>query len=67
MKIPPRGKLYSLNEGYEASWDESTKEYVRSKKYPEVSLSTGKHSRLGAYQDKYFFFFFIHEDVLSWL
>ena len=36
MKIPNRGKLYSVNEGHEASWDQSTKEYVRSKKYPEV-------------------------------
>ena len=36
MKIPPRGKLYSLNEGYEASWDESTTEYVKSKKFPKV-------------------------------
>ena len=25
-----------MNEGHEASWDQSTKEYVRSKKYPEV-------------------------------
>ena len=39
MKIPPRGKLYSLNEGYEASWDESTTEYVKSKKFPKVNNS----------------------------
>ncbi|KAK3604684.1 hypothetical protein CHS0354_009296 [Potamilus streckersoni] len=34
IKIKPRGKIYSINEGYEASWDEATKEYVKSKKYP---------------------------------
>ena len=39
MKIKPRGKLYSLNEGYEASWDESTTEYVKSKKFPKVNIS----------------------------
>ncbi|KAK7491842.1 hypothetical protein BaRGS_00016861 [Batillaria attramentaria] len=34
IQIKPRGKLYSLNEGYEKYWDEPTKEYVRSKKFP---------------------------------
>lgn len=38
LTIPSRGKIYSLNEGYEASWDEPTKEYIKSKKYP----TTGK-------------------------
>jgi fructose-1,6-bisphosphatase I len=37
LKIPARGKIYSLNEGYEANWDEPTKEYIKSKKYPPVS------------------------------
>ncbi|KAL4228043.1 Fructose-1 [Mactra antiquata] len=35
LKIKPRGKIYSLNEGYEASWDKPTQEYIKSKKYPE--------------------------------
>ncbi|XP_076459586.1 fructose-1,6-bisphosphatase isozyme 2-like isoform X1 [Babylonia areolata] len=30
----PRGKIYSLNEGYEKYWDEPIKEYVKSKKFP---------------------------------
>lgn len=37
MKIKPRGKIYSINEGYEAQWDEAVKEYVKSKKFPQVS------------------------------
>jgi len=36
IKIKSRGKIYSVNEGYEALWDESTKEYVKNKKYPKV-------------------------------
>ncbi|KAI1301688.1 Fructose-1,6-bisphosphatase 1 [Halotydeus destructor] len=36
MKVKPRGKIYSINEGYESQWDEAVKEYVRSKKYPET-------------------------------
>uniref|UniRef100_A0A2L2XW17 Fructose-1,6-bisphosphatase isozyme 2 n=1 Tax=Parasteatoda tepidariorum TaxID=114398 RepID=A0A2L2XW17_PARTP len=34
IKIKPRGKIYSLNEGYEALWDAAVSEYVRSKKRP---------------------------------
>ena len=37
MKIKPRGKIYSINEGYESQWDESVKKYVNLKKYPQVS------------------------------
>ena len=32
MKIPSRGKIYSLNEGYENKWEPAVKEYVKSKK-----------------------------------
>ncbi|XP_052795744.1 fructose-1,6-bisphosphatase 1-like [Mya arenaria] len=41
MRIKPRGKIYSLNEGYEALWDEPTKEYIRSKKYPKTGKAYG--------------------------
>jgi len=34
MKIPNRGKIYSINEGYQYIWDEAIKEYVQSKKDP---------------------------------
>ena len=32
MKIPKRGKIYSINEGYENKWDPAIFEYVKSKK-----------------------------------
>jgi len=32
MRVKPRGNIYSINEGYTNSWDESIKEYVASKK-----------------------------------
>lgn len=32
MRIKPRGKIYSLNEGYAEKWDAATKEYVTSRK-----------------------------------
>ncbi|BFY98402.1 hypothetical protein BsWGS_01442 [Bradybaena similaris] len=35
MQIKPRGKIYSLNEGYEMFWDDATREYVDSKKRPK--------------------------------
>lgn len=35
MKIKPRGKIYSINEGYAQYWDAATTEYIRRKKFPE--------------------------------
>merc|ERR1712018_226269 len=32
MKCKQRGKIYSINEGYEERWDPAVKEYVKSKK-----------------------------------
>lgn len=32
MKCKPRGKIYSINEGYEEKWEPAIKEYVKSKK-----------------------------------
>jgi len=34
MTVPTRGNIYSINEGYAASWDDAVKEYVESKKTP---------------------------------
>ncbi|KAG8194849.1 hypothetical protein JTE90_017282 [Oedothorax gibbosus] len=34
IRIKPRGKIYSLNEGYAALWDKAVAEYVQSKKNP---------------------------------
>jgi fructose-1,6-bisphosphatase I len=41
MKIKPRGKIYSINEGYTSLWDEETKEYINSKKYPKEGKPYG--------------------------
>jgi len=35
IEIPARGKIYSVNEGYEERWDEGTKAWVRHLKNPE--------------------------------
>lgn len=32
MRVKPRGKIYSINEGYTANWDKAIQEYVASKK-----------------------------------
>lgn len=32
MRIRPRGKIYSVNEGYEEKWEPAVREYVKSKK-----------------------------------
>jgi len=37
IKIKPRGKIYSINEGYAQFWDQATAKYVESKKYPKVN------------------------------
>ncbi|XP_071488661.1 fructose-1,6-bisphosphatase 1-like [Diadema antillarum] len=34
MKVKPRGKIFSINEGYAQYWDEAITEYVKSKKFP---------------------------------
>ncbi|KAG0420855.1 hypothetical protein HPB47_003239 [Ixodes persulcatus] len=48
MKIKPRGKIYSINEGYAGSWDPAVKEYVESKKFPKMAsaLSPDVHRTL---------------------
>ena len=49
MRIKPRGKIYSINEGYEAQWDEAVTEYVKSKKHPQVRNIHSKISQLCLY------------------
>lgn len=34
MKIPKKGNIYSINEGYTHLWDEAIKEYIQNKKDP---------------------------------
>lgn len=40
IEIPPRGKIYSVNEGNAKNWDKPTTEYVKSLKYPEEGKSS---------------------------
>lgn len=35
IKIKPKGKYYSINEGYTKFWDKPTKEYIDNSKFPE--------------------------------
>lgn len=44
IRIKPRGKIYSINEGYEQFWDAATSEYVQSKKRPKVGGNIPKSS-----------------------
>jgi len=39
MKIPSKGKIYSLNEGYEKKWEPAIYDFVRSKKEGPKSYS----------------------------
>lgn len=36
IRVPDRGNILSINEGYSYMWDEAVKEYVSSKKDPKV-------------------------------
>jgi fructose-1,6-bisphosphatase I len=39
IRVPSRGKIYSLNEGYAKAWDPAVSEYVNSKKDPGVNTT----------------------------
>ncbi len=41
MKIPKRGNIFAINEGYAKYWDESVTEYVRQCKFPEQGAPLG--------------------------
>jgi fructose-1,6-bisphosphatase I len=41
IKIKPRGKIYSINEGYAQYWDAATTEYVKRKKFPQTGKPYG--------------------------
>jgi hypothetical protein len=44
MKIPNRGKIYSINEGYSYMWEPAVAEYVTSKKDPKVILNAMRYN-----------------------
>lgn len=35
MRMPEKGKIYSINEGYAKHWSKGLSEYVRTRKFPE--------------------------------
>ncbi|XP_060836707.1 fructose-1,6-bisphosphatase 1-like isoform X1 [Rhopalosiphum padi] len=41
IKIPSKGNIYSINEGYSHLWDKSVTEYVRRKKDPQCGKPYG--------------------------
>merc|ERR1712032_933758 len=41
IQIKKRGKIYSINEGYEQYWDDAVREYVVSKKRPQTGKPYG--------------------------
>jgi len=41
MRIPQKGKIYSINEGYNYVWNDSTKRYIESKKDPSKGKPYG--------------------------
>ncbi|XP_075225140.1 fructose-1,6-bisphosphatase [Lycorma delicatula] len=41
IKIPAKGKIYSINEGYASVWDKSVVEYVQRKKDPKYGKPYG--------------------------
>lgn len=41
MTVKEKGKIYSVNEGYEAAWDQGIRDYVHSRKYPNDGKAYG--------------------------
>ncbi|KAI1732008.1 fructose-1,6-bisphosphatase isozyme 2 [Ditylenchus destructor] len=39
MKVPRKGKIYSINEGYTKKWSKGVAEYIKAKKFPEEGKS----------------------------
>lgn len=45
MKIKPKGKYYSINEGYTKFWDGPTKDYINQRKFPEDETKSPGNAR----------------------
>ncbi|XP_050350062.1 fructose-1,6-bisphosphatase 1 isoform X2 [Nymphalis io] len=41
MRIPDKGKIYSINEGYAAEWSDGLKNYIEEKKRPKTGKAYG--------------------------
>ena len=57
MKVKPRGKIYSINEGYTNNWAEPIKQYVASKKEVRIDF---KCSVMGS---MFFYFFLLNSSL----
>ena len=45
IKIKPKGKYYSINEGYTKFWDKPTTEYIESIKFPKEEGKSPMNAR----------------------
>ena len=43
IRVPEKGKIYSVNEGHSSAWDEPTKRYVEFLKSPEGGPYSGRY------------------------
>ena len=43
IRIPQRGKIYSVNEGHSSNWDDATRRYVEYVKSPEKGPYAGRY------------------------
>ncbi|CAH2049492.1 unnamed protein product, partial [Iphiclides podalirius] len=41
MRVPEKGSIYSINEGYAAEWDSGLKSYIEAKKLPKTGKPYG--------------------------
>jgi fructose-1,6-bisphosphatase I len=41
MRIKPKHSIYSINEGNSSLWDDATREYIESRKYPKSGKPYG--------------------------
>uniref|UniRef100_A0A183CK99 Fructose-1,6-bisphosphatase isozyme 2 n=1 Tax=Globodera pallida TaxID=36090 RepID=A0A183CK99_GLOPA len=39
MRVPKKGKIYSINEGYAKKWSKGITEYIRTRKFPDEGKS----------------------------
>ncbi|XP_038072128.1 fructose-1,6-bisphosphatase 1-like [Patiria miniata] len=48
MQVKPRGKIYSINEGYAAQWEPAVTEYIKQKKFPEDGMKAYNARYIGS-------------------
>jgi fructose-1,6-bisphosphatase I len=48
MTVKPRGKIFSINEGYAKHWDKATTEYINHRKFPPAGKPAGNARYVGS-------------------